>query len=64
MTSRSMKGNHRVHEPIIPCNPPVYRCRRATRAAGPIDGDLSKPFWQDEDWIEEQDGYVWKEDCR
>ena len=48
-----MKGNHRVHEPIIPCDPPSYRCQRAALAAGPIDGDLSKPFWQQGEWIED-----------
>ncbi len=46
-----MKGNHRVHEPIIPCNPPVYRCHRAERSLGRVDGDLSKPFWQQGEWI-------------
>lgn len=47
-----MRGNHRVHEPIIPCNPPSYRCQRAEKPAGPIDGDLSKAFWQQGEWID------------
>lgn len=46
-----MKGNHRVKEPIIPCNPPVYRCVRAQSKPGALTGDLTKDFWQDGEWI-------------
>ena len=48
-----MKGNHRVHEPIIPCTPPTYRCHRAEGGVDCVDGDLSKPFWQQGEWIED-----------
>ena len=41
-----MAGNKRVHEPIIPCDPPVYRAVRAEGTPFPLDGDLTKPFWQ------------------
>lgn len=47
-----MKGNFRVIEPDIPFDPPKYRCQRAVSAPGPIDGDLSKPFWRQGEWIE------------
>lgn len=46
-----MKGNRHVREPIIPCNPPVYRSVRAVGDPGQLDGDLSKPFWQQGEWI-------------
>lgn len=46
-----MKGNHRVKEPIISCNPPVYRSVRATEKLGKLDGDLTKSFWQIGEWI-------------
>lgn len=46
-----MKGNHRVKEPIIPCNPPVYRCVRATGAPGVLTGDVEKEFWKQGEWI-------------
>ena len=46
-----MKGNYRVHEPIIPCNPPVCRAHRAEGTPGPLDGDLTKPFWQPGEWL-------------
>lgn len=46
-----MKPNHRVKEPIIPCNPPVYRSYRTSVKPGALDGDLSKPFWQQGKWI-------------
>ena len=48
-----MKGNHRVHEPIIPCNPPVYHCFRAKGKPGKLDGDLNKPFWQTGEWTDD-----------
>ena len=48
-----MKPNHRVHEPIIPCNPPVCRAHRAKTKPGPLDGDLSKPFWQEGEWLDD-----------
>ncbi|MBQ3954729.1 MAG: carbohydrate-binding family 9-like protein [Clostridia bacterium] len=48
-----MKANHRVKEPIIPCDPPVCRCVRAEGKPGPLDGDLTKPFWQRGEWLEE-----------
>ena len=46
-----MKGNHRVHEPIISCNPPVYHCMRAIGKPGKLDGSVDKPFWQRGEWI-------------
>lgn len=46
-----MKPNHRVKEPIIPCNPPMYRSCRTSVKPGALDGDLSKPFWQQGEWI-------------
>lgn len=46
-----MKANHRVKEPIIPCNPPVYRCVRTPVKPGRLDGDLRKSFWQLGEWI-------------
>ena len=46
-----MKGNHRIKEPIIPHDPPVYRCLRADKGPDRLDGDLSKPFWQQGEWI-------------
>ena len=48
-----MKGNFRVHEPIIPCDPPVYRCVRACGGPGRLDGDLNKAFWQQGEWIDD-----------
>ncbi len=48
-----MKGNHRVHEPIISCNPPVYRCYRAKGKPGTLDGDLNKPFWETGEWTDD-----------
>ncbi|MBO6052359.1 MAG: carbohydrate-binding family 9-like protein [Clostridia bacterium] len=46
-----MAGNKRVHEPIIPCNPPVCRAFRAQGTPFPLDGDLTKPFWQRGEWL-------------
>lgn len=46
-----MKPNPLVREPIIPCNPPVCRACRAVGDPGPLDGDLSKPFWQRGEWL-------------
>lgn len=48
-----MKPNHRVKEPIIPCQAPVYHCHRAVGKLNRIDGDLSKPFWETGTWIED-----------
>lgn len=48
-----MKCNHRVKEPIIPCNPPVYHCHRAIGTPGKLDGDLNKPFWQTGEWMDD-----------
>ena len=48
-----MKGNHRVKEPIIPCCPPVCRSHRAVGKPGVLDGDLSKPFWQTGEWMDD-----------
>ena len=48
-----MKGNYRVHEPIIACNPPVYHCHRAVGKPGKLDGDLTKEFWKTGTWIED-----------
>ena len=48
-----MKGNFRVHEPIIPCNPPVCRAHWTPIKPGPLDGDLTKPFWQRGEWLTE-----------
>ena len=47
-----MAGNRRVHEPIIPFDPRICRAVRASFKPGPLDGDLSKPFWQQTDeWL-------------
>ena len=46
-----MKGNHRVKEPIIPNDPPVYYCVHASGAPARLDGDLTKEFWQQGTWI-------------
>ncbi len=46
-----MKGNHRVKEPIIAPQAPVYFCRRAKEAIRQLDGNLNKSFWQDAEWI-------------
>ena len=48
-----MKGNFRVHEPIIPCDPPVYKSVKTKMAIGPLTGDLDKEFWQQGEWITE-----------
>ena len=48
-----MKGNFRVHEPKIPCNPPVCRSYRAVGKPGTLDGDLSKPFWSTGEWMDD-----------
>lgn len=48
-----MKGNFRVKEPIIPCNPPVYRSVRTRMKPGVLDGDLTKEFWRAGEWITE-----------
>ena len=48
-----MKPNPRVHEPIIPVHPPVYRALRAETKPGPLDGDLTKPFWQRGEWMDD-----------
>lgn len=48
-----MKPNHKIKEPIIPCNPPVYHCHRAVGKLDKLDGDLSKSFWQTGEWIED-----------
>ena len=48
-----MKPNFRVHEPIIPCNPPEYRCFRAAGKTGVLDGDVEKDFWKTGEWIED-----------
>ncbi|MBQ8954898.1 MAG: carbohydrate-binding family 9-like protein [Clostridia bacterium] len=48
-----MFRNYRIKEPIIPCDPPVYRCHRAERGPEKLDGDLTKPFWQQGEWIED-----------
>lgn len=48
-----MKGNRRVREPIIPCDPPVCRCVFAQGDPGRLDGRLDKPFWRQGEWITE-----------
>lgn len=48
-----MKPNFRVKEPIISCNPPVYRCLRTPVRPGRLDGDLTKAFWENGEWITE-----------
>lgn len=48
-----MKGNFRVHEPIIPCDPPVYKSVKTKMAIGKLTGDLDKEFWQQGEWITE-----------
>lgn len=48
-----MKGNYRVKEPIIDRDPPVCRCRRAPYPLTEPDGDLTKDFWKDAEWIED-----------
>ena len=46
-----MKGNERIKEPIIPRNNPVYRSVRTKIKPGKLDGDLTKEFWQQGEWI-------------
>ena len=46
-----MKGNHRVKEPIIACDPPEYRCHRAKGTIGKLDGNIGKKFWDAGEWI-------------
>lgn len=46
-----MKGNYRVKEPIIKCDPPVYFCHRAKGYIGQLNGDITKPFWKVGEWI-------------
>ena len=48
-----MKGYGRVKEPIIAPQCPQYRCARAKGKPGALDGDLSKPFWQRGEWIDD-----------
>ena len=48
-----MKCNHRVKEPIIPCNPPVYHCHRAIGKLGELTGDITKDFWKTGEWIDD-----------
>ena len=48
-----MKGNFRVHEPIIECQAPIYRAWRAEGKPGKLDGDITKDFWKRGEWIEE-----------
>lgn len=48
-----MRGNYRVKEPTIPHNPPVCRSYRAVGKPGKLDGDLSKPFWQTGEWMDD-----------
>lgn len=47
-----MKGNFKVKTPIIAPLCPEYRCVRAKCKPGKLDGDLSKPFWQAGEWID------------
>ena len=48
-----MKPNHRVHEPIIECQSPVYRCMKAVGKPGVLDGNIEKDFWKRGEWIED-----------
>ena len=48
-----MKGNGKVREPIIPPQCPKYRAWHAETKPGALNGDLSKPFWQAGEWIED-----------
>ena len=48
-----MKGNFKVKEPIIAPLCPQYRCFHAETKPGRLDGDLTKPFWQIGEWIDE-----------
>lgn len=48
-----MRGNYRVQEPQIPCNPPICRSYRAVGKPGRLDGDLSKSFWQTGEWLDD-----------
>lgn len=48
-----MKGNHRVKEPVIDCDPPAYRCVRANGTPGTLGGNMEKDFWQQGKWITE-----------
>ena len=48
-----MKGNDHIKEPIIPCNPPVYRAVKSKIKPGKLDGDLTKDFWKQGEWITE-----------
>ncbi len=48
-----MKGNGKVREPIIPPQCPKYRAWHTETKPGALNGDLSKPFWQAGEWIED-----------
>ena len=48
-----MRPNTRVKEPIIPCNPPKYFCHKAVGKLEKLDGDITKPFWQTGEWIDD-----------
>ena len=48
-----MRPNPKVKEPIIPCNPPKYFCHRAVGKLEKLDGDITKPFWQTGEWIDD-----------
>lgn len=46
-----MIPNHKVREPISLYDPPVYRCCYTSKSLDKLDGDVSKVFWQQGEWI-------------
>lgn len=48
-----MRPNKNIREPIIVCQPPIYRCHRAKGKLEYLDGNLSKEFWKTGDWIDD-----------
>ena len=48
-----MKGNFRVHEPIIDRKPPICHAWRTQSKLEKLDGDLTKDFWTPGEWLTE-----------
>ncbi len=48
-----MRGNIRIREPRIPCNPPVCKAYYSQKKLTFLDGDLNKSFWDQGEWLTE-----------
>lgn len=48
-----MKGNFRVHEPIIDRKSPICHAWRTQSKLEKLDGDLTKDFWTPGEWLTE-----------